>query len=301
MRRLPPLHALRAFEAAARHLSFVKAAGELGLTPTAISHQIRLLEGIIGKPLFRRRPRPLSLTPEGTLLFPVLRDGLDQFAAAVSQLKGTSGEEPLVMSVPHSFGSRWLLPRLRDLKTSAGVDIAIEADDRLVDLHASTVDCAIRYTRERPAEHISHDLFTDRMIPVCTPSLLARHGPIEHASDIVRLPLIHFRWKTKRPDAPSWERWLQEAGTVDARAAGATLPKGGLKVSEEIHAIEAALAGEGVSLASDIEVALDIAADRLVVPIDIGIPGFTFRVVHLRSHPRATDIAVFAKWARSQA
>lgn len=299
MRRLPPLHALRAFEAAARHLNFAKAAAELGLTPTAISHQIRLLEGLVGKPLFRRRPRPLTLTSEGALLFPVLRDGLDRFAATVSELKGLSREEPLVMSVPHSFGSRWLLPRLRDLKAETGLEIAMEADDRFVDLHAGTVDCAIRYVREKPLDLISHDLFVDRMVPVCTPSLLARLGPVEHASDIARLRLIHFRWKTKRPDAPSWERWFAEAAKFDHRAASAAPPKGGLRVSEESHAIEAALAGEGVSLASDIEVALDIAARRLVVPIDIGIPGFMFRIAHVRSHPRASDIARFADWARS--
>lgn len=300
MRRLPPLHALRAFEAAARHLSFARAAAELGLTPTAISHQVRLLEGLVGKRLFRRRPRPLSLTSEGALLFPVLRDGLDQFASAIDQLKSVRHGEPLVISVPHSFGSRWLLPRLRDLKNATGIDIAIEADDRLVDLHAGTVDCAIRYVREAPPEFVSYDLFSDRMVPICTPTLLSQYGPIEHAADIVRLPLIHFRWKTKRPDAPSWERWPKEAAGFDEPAAKAALPKRGLRVSEEIHAIEAALAGEGVSLASDIEVALDIAAGRLVVPINGGIAGFKFRIVHVRAHHRASDIAAIAKWARSQ-
>lgn len=301
MRRLPPLHALRAFEAAARHMNFTKAAVELGLTPTAISHQVRLLEDFMGKPLFRRRPRPLTLTPEAAHLFPVLRDGLDRFAAAVSELKRMNREEPLVMSVPHSFGSRWLLPRLRDLKAATGLDLAMEADDRIVDLHAGTVDCAIRYVRDRPPELISHDLFNDRLIPVCAPSLLTKHSPIECASDVLRLPLIHFRWKTKRPDAPSWDRWLLEAAKVDSRAVNVVPPKGGLRVSEEIHAIEAALAGEGVSLASDVEVALDISAKRLVMPIDVGIVGFMFRVAHLRSHPRASDIALFANWARKAA
>jgi len=203
--------------------------------------------------------------------------------------------------VPHSFGSRWLLPRLRELKEVTGIEIAMEADDRFVDLHAATVDCAVRYVRERPPELVSHDLFTDRMVPVCTPSLLARHSPIEHAADIVRLPLIHFRWKTKRLDAPSWERWLVEAAGLDASAARAALPKGGLRVSEEFHAIEAALAGQGVSLASDIEVSLDLAAGRLVVPIDIGTSGFTFRVVHVAAHPRAAEVALFASWARDAA
>src|SRR5437764_13535740 len=112
MRKLPPLGSLRAFEAAARCMSFTKAAAELGVTPTAVSHQIRLLEDICGQPLFRRRPRPLVLTGAGERLFPVVRNGFDAFAAAITSASAGVGERPLRVTSPNAFASRWLIPRL---------------------------------------------------------------------------------------------------------------------------------------------------------------------------------------------
>ncbi|HKM70800.1 MAG TPA: LysR family transcriptional regulator [Stellaceae bacterium] len=112
MRKLPPLTALRAFEAAARHLSFKTAANELGLTPTAISHQVRLLEEICRRPLFRRRPRPIALTTVGVRLFPVIRNGFDAFAAALSEAKEGSSRQPLRVTTTNAFASRWLVPCL---------------------------------------------------------------------------------------------------------------------------------------------------------------------------------------------
>src|SRR5262245_48179554 len=112
MRRLPPLNALRAFESAARHLSFRHAATELGVTPTAVSHQIRLLEEVCGQPLFRRRPRPLQLTAAGEQLFPVLRDGFDTFAKVLANLSLSLANQALRVTTPNAFASRWLVPRL---------------------------------------------------------------------------------------------------------------------------------------------------------------------------------------------
>ena len=112
MKKLPPLIELRAFEAAARHLSFKAAAAELAVTPTAISHQIRLLERYCGRALFRRRPRPLALTEAGARLFPVIRDGLEAFAVAISAVKHGDGHEPLRVTTTNAFASRWLVPRL---------------------------------------------------------------------------------------------------------------------------------------------------------------------------------------------
>src|ERR1700692_2155443 len=112
MRKLPPLGSLRAFEAAARRMSFMEAATELGVTPTAISHQIRLLEDICGQPLFRRRPRPLVLTGTGESLFPVLRNGFDAFATAIALISGGLSQRPLRVTSPNAFASRWLVPRL---------------------------------------------------------------------------------------------------------------------------------------------------------------------------------------------
>jgi len=300
MRRLPPLHALRAFEAAARHLHFGRAAEELHLTPTAISHQVRLLEELTGTKLFRRFPRHMRLTDEGAALFPVMRDALDRIADAVDAMARAPGSRPLIVSVNVAFASRWLLPRLQRLKAETGIELAVEGDDRPVDLHAGTVDFAIRYAAAAPREFAAYALFTDRMIPVCALSVLARYGPVSKPSELARFPLVHFRWKMKRSHAPSWERWFAHAAEGDPAAASVAVPCA-LQVSEELHALEAAIAGQGVSLASDVQVELDIAAGRLVVPIDLGLPGCTFRAVHLKSSRRAADIRRFAAWAASQA
>jgi len=159
MGRLPPLVALRAFEAAARHLSFRKAAAELGVAPTAISHQIRLLEDYCGRALFRRRPRPLSLTDAGAQLFPVIRDGLQSFATAISAIKGDQGKHSLRVTTTNAFASRWLVPRLpRWRKAHPQAPLEVIGTDNVLDLNAEDADVAIRYARTRrrqPREPLS--------------------------------------------------------------------------------------------------------------------------------------------------
>jgi LysR family glycine cleavage system transcriptional activator len=290
---------LRAFEAAARHLHFAKAAEELALTPTAISHQVKLLEDLLGVKLFIRFPRPMKLTPEGARLFPVLRDGLDRFAEALDGLKAAPHAEPLTVSVPHSFGSRWFVPRLARLKVATGLDVVLEADDRVVELHARTVDCAVRYPAVPPKGLMAHPIVSDRMVPVCAPQLLARHAAVNTPSALIRLPLIHYRWKTQRRDAPSWERWLLEAETVEPGVSALSVAHG-IRLSEEAHGIEAALSGQGVALASDVEVSRDVAEGRLVMPLDIGIPGLTFFLVHLKGHRRAAQMQALAAWMKAE-
>src|SRR6516164_5829597 len=151
MHKLPPLIELRAFDAAARHLSFKKAAAELGVTPTAISHQIGLLEEYCGRALFRRRPRPLSLTQAGARLFPVIRDGLEAFAIAIAAVK-RDPKQPLHVTTTTAFASRWLVPRLprwRKLRPDAPLDVI--GTDSVLDLRAGDVDVAIRYATGRRA------------------------------------------------------------------------------------------------------------------------------------------------------
>src|SRR5246127_3075063 len=146
MQKLPPLVELRAFDAAARHLSFKKGAAELGVTPTAISHQIRLLERYCGRALFRRRPRPLSLTQAGARLFPVIRDGLEAFATALGAIRRHGDRQPLRVTTTNAFASRWLVPRLsrwRKVRPDAPLDVI--GTDSVIDLRAGDADVAIRY------------------------------------------------------------------------------------------------------------------------------------------------------------
>jgi LysR family transcriptional regulator, glycine cleavage system transcriptional activator len=204
MRRLPPLGTLRAFEAAARHLSFKEAAAELGLTPTAISHQVRLLERHCGEKLFRRRPRPLALSAIGAELYLAIREGFDVLAAALSSLRGDAAALPLRVTTTNAFASRWLVPRL-SLWRAAHEDIALSiiGADRVLKLDADEADIAIRYARSAPAGAGS-EIFRDRYYPVCSPKLLSDGSKIRHPADLGNFPLIHFDWFANDRTAPNW-------------------------------------------------------------------------------------------------
>src|SRR3954470_21477120 len=156
MNKLPPLIELRAFDAAARHLSFKKAAAELGVTPTAISHQIRLLERYCGRALFRRRPRPLSLTEAGARLFPIIRDGLGAFSAAIATIQRDRDKQRLRVTTTNAFASRWLVPRLpRWRKVRPNAPLEVIGTDGILDLHAGDADVAIRYARRLPTDGLT--------------------------------------------------------------------------------------------------------------------------------------------------
>src|SRR5215831_11574161 len=174
MHRLPPLIELRAFEAAARHMSFKNAAAELGVTPTAVSHQIRLLEQYCGRALFRRRPRPLSLTQAGARLFPVVRDGLEAFATALAAIRRHGDRQPLRVTTTNAFASRWLVPRLsrwRKLRPDAPLDVI--GTDSVIDLRAGDADVAIRYARASPRDGRAEQFLQDTFWPICSAQLLA--------------------------------------------------------------------------------------------------------------------------------
>ncbi|MBN7787040.1 LysR family transcriptional regulator [Ponticoccus gilvus] len=292
MRKLPPLHALRAFEAAARHLHFANAAEELGLTPTAISHQVRQLEEILGVALFHRFPRPVRLTAAGEKLFPVLRQALDQIAGTIDQLSVTTADKPLRLSVTMAFASRWLMARLPRLRAETGLTIAVEAADLPADLHVSGIDMAIRYAAQPDGRAEWHRLFADAIVPVCAPQVAGdtRLTP----ESIMVLPLLDYRWKSVSRDAPSWQRWHALAGVR------APLPAITQSFSEEIHAIDAAVSGQGAVLASQYLVADLLKAGQLVQLSDIALPGLTCWAVFLSTHPDPERLALLLDWMRQQ-
>ncbi len=299
VRRLPPLGTLRAFEAAARHLSFKEAAKELGLTPTAISHQVRLLEEYCGKTLFRRRPRPLALSDAGARLFPAIRDGFDVFASALASLAGAAKAKPLRVTTTSAFASRWLVPRLSLWrKVHEDVALSIIGVDRVVKLDADEADLAIRYARSAP-HGASHEIFRDQFYPVCSPKLLAKGATIRGAGDFARYPLIHFDWFANDPTSPNWKRWFEVASVGDPRARhGCQIA---LSFREELHAIEAVLAGQGVALCSDVIVADDLASGALVKAVDFALPGYGFYPVYAHGHPLRATIEVFVQWVSAVA
>lgn len=299
MKKLPPLTELRAFEAAARHLSFKKAAAELGVTPTAVSHQIRLLEQYCGKALFRRRPRPLSLTLAGARLFPVVRDGLDAFATALGAIRHHRDRQRLRVTTTNAFASRWLVPRLsrwRKLRPDAPLDVI--GTDNVIDLKAGDADVAIRYARAVPRDGRAEPLMQDAYWPMCSPLLLADGGRLKTPADLKRHVLLHYYWPPADLEAPTWPRWLALAASK-WRDIPDLKDMEHLNFREELHAIEAVLAGQGIGIFSDVLLAGELASGALVKAFNVSLPGYRSYVVHTAGHPREKTIKVFAGWLRS--
>lgn len=300
MRKLPPLGSLRAFEAAARHMSFKKAAAELGVTPTAISHQIRLLEDICGQPLFRRRPRPLALSGAGERLFPVIRNGFDAFATAIGSASAKRGQRSLRVTSPNAFASRWLVPRLpkwRDMHPQ--IPLEIIGTDAVLDLHADDADVAIRYARRMPPDLAAQELFRDAFFPICSPDLLVKSTRrIERAVDLLNYPLIHFDWMNRDPEAPTWSRWLATARSVDPDIPY-TNKTWDLSFREELHAIDAVVAGQGIAVCSNVVVSRELESGALVKAHAFSLPGYGFYLVSVPNHPQQPNIEAFSAWMRS--
>ncbi|MGJ3247352.1 MAG: transcriptional regulator GcvA [Elainellaceae cyanobacterium] len=296
MRQLCSLNALQVFEAVARHLSFQNAADELDVTSTAVSHQIKLLEKELGMPLFRRRPRPLTLTPAGEQLFPAVQESLDTLAGAIARLKQTNNPTDLTVSVLNVFAAKWLVPRLPDFQHQyPDVDVRLQTSHSAVDLQARTVDMAIRYGRgEYPGLEVCR-LMTDEFTPVCSPRLLADGESITKPEDLAHHSLVHFEWLNYGSDAPSWKNWLALAGLnhID--------PDRGLRFDDESLAIQAAIAGQGIALCSSIHTFDDIKLGFLHKPLDLALPGLTYSAVYLKKHPKEPLILKFVDWLIDQA
>lgn len=298
MYKLPPLAELRAFEAAARHLSFKRAAAELGVTPTAVSHHIRLLERHCGQALFRRRPRPLSLTDAGARLFPVIRDGLQSFSTTIAAIRGERETTPLRITTTNAFASRWLVPRLplwRKMYASSPLDVI--GTDGVLSLDVGEADIAIRYSRSAPQDGVAEELFRDTFWPVCDPQLF---GPTKrlNLADLKKHTLVHCYWPPSDVEAPTWTRWL-----TAARSKWADVPDpkdmDHLSFHEELHAIEAVSAGQGIGLFSDVLVGRELASGKLAKAFDLSLPGYGFYLVRKLGHPREKSLSAFAKWLRS--
>jgi LysR family glycine cleavage system transcriptional activator len=293
-RNLPPLNSLRAFEAAARHLSFTKAAEELHVTPAAISHQIKALEELLGVPLFRRLTRALRLTQAGQAALPPLRDGFDKLADAVDLLRAHEESGAITVSLDPSFAAKWLVPRLdRFRAVHPDLDVRLDATEKLVDFQRDNVDLAIRYGGGNYPGLEAERLLSEEIFPVCSPKLLKGPEPLAQPGDLRRHTLIHLEWDSEDVTAPNWRMWLLAAGIHDIDFTR------GPVFSMTSLALQAAIEGQGVALASSFLVADDLAAGRLVAPFDLSVCDpldFAYHIVVPKRTADLPKVVAFKTW-----
>ncbi|MCF8152213.1 MAG: LysR family transcriptional regulator [Sulfuritalea sp.] len=259
---LPPLEALRAFDAAARHLSFTRAADELFVTQSAVSKQVIALESALATRLFVRKTRALALTAAGERLWRATEAAFAELRAAAIELRG--GEEPTVMlATTQSFASFWLIPRLADFRRlHPGIDIRISADSRLVDLERGRFDAALRYLPDHEAPATAMRLFGETVLPVASPEYLERAAqPLSNPADLARHILLLYEDEDLRRPFQSWSTWLEMAGVADLR------PAGSISFNQNEAAMRAALDGQGVALATLALVAGLLQQGKLVAPL----------------------------------
>jgi LysR family transcriptional regulator, glycine cleavage system transcriptional activator len=294
---LPSLSALRAFEAAARQMSFSKAAEELFVTPAAISHQIHTLEQDLGVRLFHRLNRSIALTASGRVLLPGLSEAFSGIESSVRRLRAHNDTGSLTVTASPSFAAKWLVLRLHHFQERcADVDVRISATDEVVDLTKGDFDIAIRYgTGHYPGLDVEL-LFTNEVFPACSPELLATGPPLRTPDDLRHHALIHDQAIERDPLVPTWPMWLKAAGVKDVAATA------GLSFNNMSLALDAAIAGHGVVLAYSTIAAADIAAGRLVRLFSLALPDqFSYYIVTPPGALERPKIRAFRNWLRDEA
>lgn len=290
-RPLPPLNALRAFEATARHLSFSKAAEELHVTPAALSHQIRGLEDLLALKLFYRRARGIELTEQARLIYPGIQVGFENLRQAVDRLDRNQQDRVLVVSASPGLTAKWLVPRLyRFLAKHPEIDTRISASVGFVNFARDDVDVGVRLSSGAHPDLYVEKLSEEWVLPLCSPRLLEGERPLKGPHDLAGFTLI----QVDLPGVvPTWEDWLRTAGIegVDTTR--------GLRLNVADHALDAAIEGVGVVLAYKVVASRDIGLGRLVVPFgpEIPVPGRAYHFVCPRGHEKRAPIKAFRDWA----
>jgi LysR family glycine cleavage system transcriptional activator len=282
---------MRAFEAAARHLSFTLAAHELHVTQAAVSHQIKSLEDHLGMPVFKRLNRALVLTGAGQALFPAVSEALDIMASAVDRLHNQDQSGELTITTMDSFAATWLVPKLgRFRRSNPDIDVRITTTDTSVDFARVNVDMAIRYgAGDWPGVSVER-LMTEEVFPVCAPSLLQSGPPLCCPADLKNHTLLHDDLRM------DWRMWLMASGEDDVDAG-----KGpGYQHSNLV--LLAAEQGDGVALARSVLVQDALAAGRLVKPFDITMPTeYAYYMVCPHENLERPKVKVFRQWLIEEA
>ena len=290
--RLPSLNGLRAFEAAARHLSFTVAASELNVTQTAVSHQIRRLEEELGVRLFVRQNRALALTPEAKDYLPGVRAAFNDLRLATDRLLRRDEDHVLTVSTLASLAAKWLLPRLATFQEShPGIDVRITTSPGLVDFRNGDVDAAIRYGRGHWPGTRADWLTADELFPVCSPALLEGDKPLRCPEDLAHYTLLH----SSGGYDDDWRLWLTAAGLPSNIS-----KQPGLTFDLIFLTLQAAIDGSGVAMGRTSYVEADIAKGRLVVPFKVTLPadaGFYLVTPEAKADP--PKLGAFRQWLKA--
>ncbi|MBS9432398.1 transcriptional regulator GcvA [Photorhabdus hainanensis] len=291
-KRLPPLNALRVFDAAARHLSFTKAAEELFVTQAAVSHQMKSLEDFLGLKLFRRRNRSLLLTEEGQSYYLDIKEIFTAINEATRKLQARSAKGALTVSLSPSFAIQWLVPRLSSFNLAyPGIDVRIQAVDREEDKLADDVDVAIFYGRGNWPGLRTDRLYAEYLLPVCSPSLLTGDNPLKTPADLARHTLLH---DSSRRDWQAYVRQLDMQQQINVQQ--------GPIFSHSAMVIQAAVHGQGIALANNVMARTEIDAGRLVCPFnDVLVSKNAFYLVCHDNQAELGKIAAFRQWVLAQA
>jgi LysR family transcriptional regulator, glycine cleavage system transcriptional activator len=295
--RLPPFPGLRAFDAAARHGSFARAADELGVTAAAISQHIQALETFAGQPLFRRMGRGIELTDAGQAARPLVVDAMTMLAEAARIMRLPLRSKRISISAVPSFAAKWLLPRIEKFRDShPDVEVWIAADMALVDFATADVDLAIRYGAGSYQGAHAQPLMAESVTVVCSPNLL-NGAALKNPADLTNFALLHDESPDQDPACPTWRMWLAARGvdSVDSQK--------GLRLNQSSLVVEAAAAGRGVALAKTQLAAADLAAGRLVAPFAAEVTplGYAYWLVWPRGRTVSQSVRAFIDWLHAEA
>ena len=301
MRSLPGTRALRTLVSAGRHLNFTRAADELGLTPAAVSYQIKEIEDQLGVKLFVRSSRSIHLTPEGEVLLEASGEALDivnRAAARVRRMSRTTTTQLKVTVDPH-FATKWLMRRVDSFrKLNPGIELRFEVSYEVREFDVDDIDIAIRYGGGKYPGLAANRLFENVVVPVCSPKLLKSGRPLTEPRDLMHHTLAHIEWSRQGVTWPNWQMWMAAAGIND-------FDDGRVVVfGTSSDAVEAALAGEAVALADFAMVANDLSEGRLVRPFELSIKApaeFAYFLVYPTGSAADPRIVAFREWLLEEA
>ncbi|RWA61532.1 transcriptional regulator GcvA [Mesorhizobium sp.] len=294
-RLLPGTRALRTFEAAARHLNFTRAADELGLTPAAVSHQIKEIEDQLDLVLFTRTSRTIRLTEAGNVLFEASIDALDLLGRAVTRArKMTRGTALLKITLDAQFATKWLMRRVDDFRRQRpGIELRFDIASKLRDFDRDDVDVGIRFGAGKYPGLCADRLFENVIIPVCSPALLRAGPPLTEPRDLFHHTLAHIEWSRQGITWPNWRMWMAAAGVDDFDDSRTIV----FDTSTDV--VQAALDGVAVALADFAMVANDLSEGRLIRPFELGIkvaPEFAYFLVYPEAVKDDARIVAFREW-----